>query len=97
MAQWAKDLASLLKQLGSLRGCEFDPWPRNFHMPQVRPKKHQKTNKQTNSARMLTKPIAVAKSARVEWGTCPLFTILLGLLREAFIAFTIIVIMAAIH
>ena len=38
MAQWVKDLTLLQIQL------RFDPWPRNFHVPLVQPKK-EKTNK----------------------------------------------------
>ena len=34
-----KDLASLLQRLG------FNPWPRNFRMPQVGPKKNQPKKK----------------------------------------------------
>lgn len=33
LGQWGKDLASLQLLLG------LDPWPRNFYMPQVQPKK----------------------------------------------------------
>ena len=42
-AQWVKNLALLLQQLGLLLWCSFDPWPRNFHMLQVQQKKNQKT------------------------------------------------------
>ena len=35
MAQWVKDLAV------SLWWLKFDPWPGNFHMPQVQPKKDE--------------------------------------------------------
>ena len=34
-----KDLAWSLLWLGSLLWCAFDPWLRNFHMPQAWPKK----------------------------------------------------------
>ena len=37
MAQWIKDLALLQLWLG------FSPWPRNFHMPWVWPKKKKKS------------------------------------------------------
>ena len=39
MAQWVKDPALSLQQLGLLLWHGFDPWPGNFRMPQVRPKK----------------------------------------------------------
>ena len=35
VAQWVKDLALSLQQLESLLWHRFDPWPRNFYMPQV--------------------------------------------------------------
>ena len=35
MAQWVKD------PVMSLLWCGFDPWPRNFHMPEVQGKKNQ--------------------------------------------------------
>ena len=35
MAQWVKDPVLSLQQLGH----GFDPWPGNFHMPLVWPKK----------------------------------------------------------
>ena len=39
MARWVKDLALSLRQLGSLLWGEFDPWPGNFHMLWLRPKR----------------------------------------------------------
>ena len=42
MAQWVKDPALPLQQLGWLLWCEFDPWPGNFHMPRVWQKKKKK-------------------------------------------------------
>ena len=45
MAQQVKDLTLSLQQLGSLLWNEFDPWPRNFHMLQERPKKKKKERK----------------------------------------------------
>ena len=39
MAQQVKDLALSLLQLGLQLWCGFDPWPRNFHMWWVWPKK----------------------------------------------------------
>ena len=42
MAQQVKEPALLLLWLGSLLWHEFDPWPRNFCMPQVQPKKKRK-------------------------------------------------------
>ena len=39
MAQWVKDLALSLQQLRLLLWHRFDPWPRNFDVPQVWPKK----------------------------------------------------------
>ena len=38
MAQRVKDLVLTLQRL------KFDPWPRNFHMPQAQPKKRQRRN-----------------------------------------------------
>ena len=49
MVQWVKYPAMLLKQLGSLLWHEFDPWPRNFHMLQVWPKKQIIKKKESNS------------------------------------------------
>ena len=42
MVQQVKDLALSLQWLGSLPLLGFDPWPRNFHMPPVQPKKQNK-------------------------------------------------------
>ena len=39
MAQWVKDSVLSLLWLGLLLWHGFDPWPRNFHVPQVQPKK----------------------------------------------------------
>ena len=39
MAQWVKDPALPLQQLGWMLWCEFDPWPGNFHMPRACQKK----------------------------------------------------------
>ena len=36
--QWIKDPGLSLQQLESLLWCKFNPWPRNFHMPQLWPK-----------------------------------------------------------
>ena len=44
-AQWVKDLVFFLQQLGSLLRCRFDPWPENFHMWWVQPKKKKKKRK----------------------------------------------------
>ena len=38
LVQWIKDPALSLQWLGTLLRCQFDPRPRNFHMPQVQPK-----------------------------------------------------------
>ena len=35
VAQWVKDQVLSLLWLGSLMWLEYDPWPENFHMPQV--------------------------------------------------------------
>ena len=43
MAQQVKDLVLSLQQLGLLLWYRFDPWPGNFHMPQVQPKKKKRT------------------------------------------------------
>ena len=40
--QWVKDPALSQLWLRSLLG--FNPWPRNIHMPQARPKQTNKTN-----------------------------------------------------
>ena len=45
LPQQVKDLALSLQHLGSLLWCGFDPWPRNFHMPRVQPKKKRRTEK----------------------------------------------------
>ena len=42
MAQWSKDPASSRQQLRLLLWHGYDPWPRNFHMLRVRPKKINK-------------------------------------------------------
>ena len=42
VAQWAKDPALSLQQLGSLPWCRFNPWPRKFHMLQEQPKEKKK-------------------------------------------------------
>ena len=39
MVQWVKDPTSSLQWLGSLLWQGFSPWPRNFYMPQMQPKK----------------------------------------------------------
>ena len=44
MVQWVKDLVLSLQGPGLLRWHRFDPWPGNFHMPQVQSKKKKKTN-----------------------------------------------------
>ena len=40
--QQVKDPVLPLQQLGFLLGREFHPWPRNFHVLQVRPKERGK-------------------------------------------------------
>ena len=40
MVPWIKDLVFSLQQLGSLRWVWFNPWPQNFHMSWVQPKKN---------------------------------------------------------
>ena len=47
MAQQVKDLASSLLWLGSLLCCRFDPWPGNFHVPQVQEKKKKTKEKKS--------------------------------------------------
>ena len=42
VAQQVKDLALSLQWPGSLLWCWFDPWPRNFCMPQAQPKQTNK-------------------------------------------------------
>ena len=39
LTQWVKDPTLLLQCLRSLLWQEFDPWPRNFHMPQAQSNK----------------------------------------------------------
>ena len=39
MVQWIEDLVLSSVSAGAWVAAEFDPWPRNFHMPQVQPKK----------------------------------------------------------
>ena len=46
MAQWVKDL------LLSLLWCGFNPWPRNFHMPQAQSKKKKESSSHCGSAVM---------------------------------------------
>lgn len=48
VAQWVKDLALSLQQLGSLLRDEFSPWPRNFCMPWAQPKKKSMIWNQTD-------------------------------------------------
>ena len=43
MAGWVKDPAFSLFWLGSLLWLGFDPWPGNFHMPQVQTKNNTTT------------------------------------------------------
>ena len=43
MAQWVKDPGLSLQQLRLLLWRSFDPWPRDFHMPQ-----HGQKNKHAN-------------------------------------------------
>ena len=45
MTEGVKDLALSLQWLGSVPGCRFNPWPGNFHMPYVQPKKKRKEKK----------------------------------------------------
>ena len=42
MVQWVKDLELSLQQLWSLLWGGFNPWPRNFHMPQGMARKKKK-------------------------------------------------------
>ena len=48
--QWVKGLVLSLQQLKLLQSCGFDPWPRNFHMPQVQLKKKKKKEKKRKKA-----------------------------------------------
>ena len=43
MTQWVKDPALSLQWLGPLLWRMFNPWPRNFHMPQAQPGKKKKS------------------------------------------------------
>ena len=44
MVQCVKNLALSLQWLGLLLWCGFDPWPKNFHMPQAQPKKRERAS-----------------------------------------------------
>ena len=44
MAKRLKDLALSLQWLGLLVWLGFDPWPKNFHMPQLWPNKIKYTD-----------------------------------------------------
>ena len=44
MVQQVKDLSLSLEQLWSLLWPGFNPWPRDFHMPQAWPKKFVKNS-----------------------------------------------------
>ena len=48
MAQWVKDLVPSLQQLGLLLWRRFNPWPKDFHMPQAQPKKTKTEKPQIN-------------------------------------------------
>ena len=62
MAQWVKDLALSLQQIGLLLCCWFDSWSGNFHMLQVQPKtKQNKTNSITKNSVTKQKFIYVVK------------------------------------
>ena len=50
-AQWVKDTALSLLQLGSLLWHGFSPWPGNFHMPWAWPKKKKKKKKKKERKR----------------------------------------------
>ena len=53
VVQQVKDPALLLQHPGLLLWHGFDPWPRNFHVPGVLPKKgKQKTKKQKTKNKM---------------------------------------------
>ena len=45
MAQWVKDLALSLLWFRLLLWCQFDSWPRNFHMLWTQLKKKKKKKK----------------------------------------------------
>ena len=42
VVQWVKDLVLLQLWLRLQLQLGFDPWPRNFHMPLVQPRKRKK-------------------------------------------------------
>ena len=48
MAQWVKDLALSLQQLGFLLWLRFDPWPQELPLPRVQPKKKRREKKWIN-------------------------------------------------
>ena len=50
MTQQVRDLALSRLWLGSLLWHKFDPWPRNFHMPRLQPKKKKKKRKKNYMA-----------------------------------------------
>ena len=45
MAEWVKDSALLQLWYRLQLQCGFDPWPRNFHMPQFPPPTPKKRKK----------------------------------------------------
>ena len=53
MVQQVKDLAMSLQRLGSLPWRGLDPWPGNFHMPCIWPKKKKK-RKEKNKDLIIT-------------------------------------------
>ena len=59
-----KDLALSVLWLVLLQWVRFDPWPRNFHMPQVQPKERKERYKCTSKG----VPI-VAQQKRIRLGT----------------------------
>ena len=50
VAQWVKDPAWSLQQLGLLLWCKFHSWVGNFHIPLVRQKKKKKKKKKTKKS-----------------------------------------------
>ena len=54
MGEWIKDLTLSLQWLGSLLWRGFHPWPRNLHMPQVRPRQNKQTQDKEESSAFQT-------------------------------------------
>ena len=63
MAQQVKGLALSLQWLGSRLWLGFDPWPGNFHMKRVGPKRKKQRNKQNTTYLIVKKFFKKAKTS----------------------------------